>query len=340
VTSPIDDLLTIRDYLRYAASQFAASEIFFGHGTDNVWDEAVHLVMRSLHLPLENNTQFLDARLTRDERVLILERVGRRINERVPLAYLLGEAWFMGMPFHIDERVLVPRSPIGELIENGFQPWLGDKPLGEAWFMGMPFHIDERVLVPRSPIGELIENGFQPWLGDKPVERILDLCTGSGCIGIGAASVFEDARVDLSDISPEALAVAESNIELHELRDRVRTVQSDVFENIIGRYDIIVSNPPYVDAEDLSDMPREFHHEPALGLAAGNDGLDIAHRIIAGAAEHLSPKGLLVVEVGNSWVALDEAYPDLPMTWLEFSNGGDGVFAISEQDLRQWQSRH
>ncbi|KKL09817.1 hypothetical protein LCGC14_2562080, partial [marine sediment metagenome] len=138
MTSPIDDLLTIRDYLRYAASQFAASEIFFGHGTDNVWDEAVHLVMRSLHLPLENNTQFLDARLTREERVLILERVGRRINERVPLAYLLGEAWFMGMPFHIDERVLVPRSPIGELIENG----------------------------------------FQPWLGDKPVERILDLCTG------------------------------------------------------------------------------------------------------------------------------------------------------------------
>ena len=300
MTSPIDDLLTIRDYLRYAASQFAASEIFFGHGTDNVWDEAVHLVMRSLHLPLENNTQFLDARLTREERELILERVGRRINERVPLAYLLGEAWFMGMPFHIDERVLVPRSPIGELIENG----------------------------------------FQPWLGDKPVERILDLCTGSGCIGIGAASVFEDARVDLSDISPEALAVAESNIELHELRDRVRTVQSDVFENIIGRYDIIVSNPPYVDAEDLSDMPREFHHEPALGLAAGNDGLDIAHRIIAGAAEHLSPKGLLVVEVGNSWVALDEAYPDLPMTWLEFSNGGDGVFAITEQDLRQWQNRH
>lgn len=299
MTSPIDDLLTIRDYLRYAASQFAASEIFFGHGTDNVWDEAVHLVMRSLHLPLENNTQFLDARLTREERELILERVGRRINERVPLAYLLGEAWFMGMPFHIDERVLVPRSPIGELIENGFQPWLGDKPVG----------------------------------------RILDLCTGSGCIGIAAASVFEEARVDLSDISPEALAVAESNIELHELRDRVRTVQSDVFENITGRYDIIVSNPPYVDAEDLSDMPREFHHEPALGLAAGNDGLDIAHRLIAGATEHLSPKGLLVVEVGNSRVALDEAYPDLPMTWLEFSNGGDGVFAITEQDLRQWQSR-
>jgi ribosomal protein L3 glutamine methyltransferase len=205
--------------------------------------------------------------------------------------------------------------------------------------MGMPFNVDERVLVPRSPIGELIENGFQPWLGDKPVERILDLCTGSGCIGIGTASVFENAAVDLSDISPEALAVAESNIDLHELHGRVRTVESDVFANITGQYDIIVSNPPYVDAEDIGDMPDEFHHEPVLGLAAGDDGLDIAHRIIAGAAEHLTPGGLLVVEVGNSWVALDEAYPELPFTWLEFNNGGDGVFAVTEQDLRQWQSK-
>ncbi|MBK1849756.1 50S ribosomal protein L3 N(5)-glutamine methyltransferase [Marinobacter sp. 1-4A] len=297
MTSPIDDLQTVRDYLRYASSQFAASPVFFGHGTDNVWDEAVQLVMRSLHLPLENNTLFLDARLTREERLLILERLRRRIDERVPLAYLLGEAWFMGMPFNVDERVLVPRSPIGELIENG----------------------------------------FQPWLGDKPVERVLDLCTGSGCIGIGVASVFENATVDLSDISPDALAVAESNIDLHELHGRVRTVESDVFANITDQYDIIVSNPPYVDAEDMGDMPDEFHHEPVLGLAAGDDGLDIAHRIIAGAAEHLTPGGLLVVEVGNSWVALDEAYPELPFTWLEFSHGGDGVFAITEQDLRQWQ---
>ncbi|WP_417521328.1 50S ribosomal protein L3 N(5)-glutamine methyltransferase [Marinobacter sp.] len=297
MTSPIDDLQTVRDYLRYASSQFAASPVFFGHGTDNVWDEAVQLVMRSLHLPLENNTLFLDARLTREERLLILERLRRRIDERVPLAYLLGEAWFMGMPFNVDERVLVPRSPIGELIENG----------------------------------------FQPWLGDKPVERVLDLCTGSGCIGIGVASVFENATVDLSDISPDALAVAESNIDLHELHGRVRTVESDVFANITDQYDIIVSNPPYVDAEDMGDMPDEFHHEPVLGLAAGDDGLDIAHRIIAGAAEHLTPGGLLVVEVGNSWVALDEAYPELPFTWLEFSHGGDGVFAITEQDLRHWQ---
>lgn len=296
MTSPIDDLHSVRDYLRYASSRFAASPLFFGHGTDNVWDEAVQLVMRSLHLPLENNTVFLDARLTWEERNTILERIDRRVNERVPLAYLLGEAWFMGMPFHVDERVLVPRSPIGELIENG----------------------------------------FQPWLGDRAVERILDLCTGSGCIGIGAASVFVDAEVVLSDISADALEVADSNIDLHNLRGRVSTVQSDVFEKVEGRFDVIVSNPPYVDAEDLADMPDEYRHEPELGLAAGQDGLDIAHRIIAEAADHLTPGGLLVVEVGNSWVALDDAYPDLPLTWLEFENGGDGVFVIGEAELRQW----
>ena len=299
MTSPIDDLQTVRDYLRYASTQFAASPLFFGHGTDNVWDEAVHLVMRSLNLPLENNTLFLDARLTRDERAMILDRIERRVNERVPLAYLLGEAWFMGMPFHVDERVLVPRSPIGELLENGLQPWLGD-----------------------------IE-----------VNRLLDLCTGSGCIGIGAAMVFEDAEVDLSDISGDALAVAESNIDLHDVRNRVRTVRSDVFENITGRYDVILSNPPYVDAEDLADMPDEYHHEPELGLAAGTDGLDIAHRILAKAADHLTEDGLLIVEVGNSWVALDQAYPDLPFTWLEFENGGDGVFLLRAEDLRAWQAR-
>ncbi|SFM68101.1 50S ribosomal protein L3 N(5)-glutamine methyltransferase [Marinobacter pelagius] len=299
MTSPIDDLQTVRDYLRYASTQFAASPLFFGHGTDNVWDEAVQLVMRSLNLPLENNTLFLDARLTRDERAMILDRIDRRVNDRVPLAYLLGEAWFMGMPFHVDERVLVPRSPIGELLENG----------------------------------------LQPWLGDVEVNRILDLCTGSGCIGIGAAMVFEDAEVDLSDISGDALAVAESNIDLHDVRNRVRTVKSDVFDNITGRYDVILSNPPYVDAEDLADMPDEYRHEPELGLAAGADGLDIAHRILAKAADHLTEDGLLIVEVGNSWVALDQAYPDLPFTWLEFENGGDGVFLLRAEDLRARQAR-
>ena len=299
MASPIDDLHTVRDYLRYASTQFAASGLYYGHGTDNVWDEAVQLVMRSLGLPLENNTLFLDARLVREERQLILDRLNRRITERVPLAYLLGEAWFMGMPFNVDERVLVPRSPLGELLENG----------------------------------------LQPWLGDKPVHRVLDLCTGSGCIGIGAATVFDDALVDLSDISLEALEVAESNIELHELRDRVQCIQSDVFSNIIGQYDVILSNPPYVDAEDLADMPDEYHHEPELGLAAGADGLDIAHKILAKAADHLTQDGILVVEVGNSWVAMDDAYPELPLTWLEFENGGSGVFLITAEALREWQAR-
>jgi len=293
VTSPIDDLHTVRDYLRYVSSRFADSPLYFGHGTDNVWDESVQLVMRSLHLPLENNTLFLDARLTRDERQLIVDRMERRISERVPLAYLLGEAWFMGLPFHVDERVLVPRSPLGELIRNGLQPWLGEHPVG----------------------------------------RVLDLCTGSGCIGIAAATVFEEAEVDLSDVSADALEVAAANIEYHEVGDRVRTVFSDVFEGIEGRYDVILSNPPYVDAEDIADMPAEYGHEPELGLAAGGDGLDIAHRILAGAAKHLNPGGLLIVEVGNSWVALQEAYPDLPFTWLEFDNGGDGVFLLTAEDL-------
>ncbi|EMP55513.1 protein-(glutamine-N5) methyltransferase, ribosomal protein L3-specific [Marinobacter santoriniensis NKSG1] len=299
MTTPIDDLQTVRDYLRFASSRFAASSLFFGHGTDNVWDEAVQLVMRSLHLPLENNTLFLDARLTREERTLIVDRINRRVNERVPLAYLLGEAWFMGMPFNVDERVLVPRSPIGELLENG----------------------------------------LQPWLGDTPVARVLDLCTGSGCIGIGAAMVFEEAEVDLSDISEDALAVAESNIELHGVGDRVRTVKSDVFASVTGKYDVILSNPPYVDAQDLASMPEEYRHEPELGLAAGQDGLDIAHRILAGAADHLTENGLLIVEVGNSWVALDEACPELPFTWLEFENGGDGVFLLRAEDLRQAQGQ-
>ena len=292
MSNPIDDLHTVRDYLRYVSSRFADSPLYFGHGTDNVWDESVQLVMRSLHLPLENNTLFLDARLTREERALILDRMQRRIDDRAPLAYLLGEAWFMGLPFHVDERVLVPRSPLGELIQGGLQPWLGNKPVG----------------------------------------RILDLCTGSGCIGIAAASVFEDAEVDLADISTDALDVAAVNIDYHEVGDRVSTVRSDVFDGLEGRYDVILSNPPYVDADDIADMPAEYG-QPELGLAAGGDGLDIAHRILARAADYLNPGGLLIVEVGNSWVALQEAYPDMPFTWLEFENGGDGVFLLTAEDL-------
>jgi ribosomal protein L3 glutamine methyltransferase len=293
VADPANELQTVRDYLRYVCSRFSESPLFFGHGTDNVWDEAVQLVMRTLHLPLENNTLFLDARLTLAERELILQRLSQRIDQRVPLPYLLGEAWFMGLPFYVDERVLVPRSPLGELLQNRLQPWLGAREPG----------------------------------------RILDLCTGSGCIGIAAAMVFEEALVDLSDLSPEALEVAAVNIDTHGVGDRVSTIRSDVFDTIDGRYDVILSNPPYVDAEDMADMPAEFRHEPELGLSAGDDGLEIAHRILATARGHLNPEGLLIVEVGNSWVALQEAYPDLSFTWLEFENGGDGVFLLTAEDL-------
>ena len=288
-----DELFTVRDWLRYAVSRFQEGGIFFGHGTDNPWDEAVHLVLRSLQLPLENNAVFLDARLTRSERCLLENRIEERVIRRVPTAYLLKEAWFMGMPFVVDERVLVPRSPIAELLE-----------------------------------AEL-----EPWLGQKPVTRVLDLCTGSGCIGIGAAYVFPEAEVDLADISSDALTVAEQNIERHGLKDRVRVRLSDLFSDLEGRYDVILSNPPYVDAANLADMPAEFRHEPVLGLQAGDDGLDLAHRIIAQARAWLTDRGLLVVEVGNSSAALEAAYPELPLTWVEFEHGGEGVFVISAEDL-------
>ena len=293
--SPVDDLLSLRDILRYAVSRFAEAGIFCGHGTDNYWDEAVYLVLRSVHLPLENNAIFLDARLTREERVMLIHRIDRRVGDRVPTAYITGEAWFMGLRFQVDERVLIPRSPLAEILEERLHPWLAP---------------------------------------DRPVQRILDLCTGSGCIGIAAAHVFPEAEVVLADLSPEALAVAEANIHEYGLEDRVRCVQSDLFDRITGPFDLILTNPPYVDAQDLDGMPPEFHWEPRLGLAAGDDGLDIAHRILAEATEFLTPEGLLFAEVGNSWVALDEAYPQAPFTWLNLEEGGHGLFVISAAELR------
>lgn len=288
-----DELFTVRDWLRYTVSRFEEGGIFFGHGTDNAWDEAVHLILRSLSLPLDNSAVFLDARLVRSERELLEERIEKRVSQRIPTAYLLREAWFMGLPFTVDERVLVPRSPIAELLEAELEPWLGQHPVG----------------------------------------RILDLCTGSGCIGIAAAYVFPEAEVDLADVSSDALAVAQENIERHGMEGRVHTCLSDLFDGLEGRYDVILSNPPYVDAADLASMPMEFRHEPVLGLEAGEDGLALAHRIIAQARDRLTENGLLVVEVGNSAPALEAAYPDLPLIWVEFERGGEGVFVINARDL-------
>ncbi|WP_432463047.1 50S ribosomal protein L3 N(5)-glutamine methyltransferase [Agarivorans sp. QJM3NY_33] len=293
IEEAIDDLHTIQDMIRWAVSRFNASGVFYGHGTDNAWDEAVQLVLPSLHLPLDVDPEVRHARLTRQERGLLVELVVKRVQERLPVAYLTNKAWFAGLEFYVDERVLVPRSPFAELIETQFSPWLIESP-----------------------------------------QRILDLCTGSGCIAIGCAYAFAEAEVDAVDISEDALAVAEINIQNHGLEQQVTPILSDGFKALQGlTYDLIVSNPPYVDAEDMGNLPEEFKHEPELGLASGFDGLQLTKQILAEAAAHLNPNGLLIVEIGNSQVHMQQQFPDVPFTWIEFSNGGHGVFIISREQL-------
>lgn len=290
----IDDLHSIRDYIRWALSCFQQTQLFYGHGTDCAWDEAVQLVLNAVHLPHDIDAQILDARLTTHEKKRVITYIQQRVNERKPLPYIIGEAWYMGLAFFVDPRVLIPRSPIAELTE----------------------HL------------------FSPWLRPGPVEQILDLCTGSGCIGIGCAYVFPEAQVDLVDISTDALAVATQNIQRHELSHRVTAYQSDVFNQLSERqYDLIVSNPPYVDAKDFATMPVEYHHEPSLALVSGKDGLDITRRILAQAARFLKEDGLLVVEVGNSEAHLRDAFPSVPFIWAEFAHGGHGVFLLERKTL-------
>ncbi|MBN3054466.1 50S ribosomal protein L3 N(5)-glutamine methyltransferase [Pectobacterium brasiliense] len=293
VDEAVSELHTIQDMLRWAVSRFNAANVYYGHGTDNPWDEAIQLVLPSLYLPLDIPEDMYTSRLITSERQRIVERVIRRVNERIPVAYLTNKAWFCGLEFYIDERVLVPRSPIGELINNYF---------------------DEQL--PKTP------------------NHILDLCTGSGCIAIACAQAFPEAEVDAVDISSEALAVTEQNIQQHGLEYRVTPIRSDLFRDLPAiRYDLIVTNPPYVDEEDMSDLPQEFRFEPELGLAAGNDGLDLVRRILACAPDYLSDDGVLICEVGNSMVHLIDQYPDIPFTWLEFDNGGDGVFMLTQSQL-------
>jgi ribosomal protein L3 glutamine methyltransferase len=293
---PCDELLSIGDFIRWGASEFTAAQLFFGHGTDNAWDEAEQLVLHGVHLTPPLAAEWLGARLTRVERERVMANLMRRIKERIPAAYITGQAWFAGLPFNVDERVLVPRSPIGELIQKQFSPWLTQEPA-----------------------------------------HILDLCTGSGCIGIACAYAFPDAEVQLSDISFDALAVAEENIQQHDLDDRVFAMQSDLFENLAGqKFDLIVSNPPYVDTDDLATMPAEYHAEPEIGLGSGDDGLDFTRRLLREARHYLTEEGVLIVEVGNSWVALADAYPNVPFTWIEFERGGHGVFMLHKNDLDKY----
>jgi len=293
VEEAVNELHTIQDMLRWAVSRFNAANIYYGHGTDNPWDEAVQLVLPSLFLPLDIPEDMRTARLTYSERQRIVERVIRRVNERIPVAYLTNKAWFCGMEFYVDERVLVPRSPIGELIDNRFN-----------------------ALIPHPP------------------RYILDMCTGSGCIAIACGYAFPEAEVDAVDISADVLAVTERNIQAHGVEHQVIPIRSDLFRDVPAiKYDLIVTNPPYVDAEDMSDLPQEFRFEPELGLAAGSDGLKLVRRILACAPDFLSDDGVLICEVGNSMVHLMEQYPDIPFTWLEFDNGGDGVFMLTKQQL-------
>ncbi|EKO3571835.1 MULTISPECIES: 50S ribosomal protein L3 N(5)-glutamine methyltransferase [Vibrio] len=293
VDEAVSELHTLQDMIRWTVSRFNAAQLFYGHGTDNAWDEAVQLILPTLYLPIDVPPHVLNSRLTGSERLRVVERVIKRINERTPIAYLTNKAWFCGLEFFVDERVLVPRSPIGELIQAQFSPWLLDKPT-----------------------------------------RIMDLCTGSGCIAIACAYAFPEAEVDAIDISADALQVAEQNIQDHGLEQQVFPIRSDLFRDLPKeQYDIIVTNPPYVDQEDMNSLPDEFKHEPELGLAAGTDGLKLARRILANAPHYLTDNGILVCEVGNSMIHLVDQYPNIPFTWLEFENGGHGVFLLTKQQL-------
>ncbi|MCG3760092.1 50S ribosomal protein L3 N(5)-glutamine methyltransferase [Vibrio cincinnatiensis] len=293
VDEAVSELYTLQDMIRWTVSCFNAAKLFYGHGTDNAWDEAVQLILPTLYLPIDVPPHVLSSRLTGSERLRVVERVVKRINDRTPVAYLTHKAWFCGLEFFVDERVLVPRSPIGEIIQAEFAPWLVEEPT-----------------------------------------RIMDLCTGSGCIAIACAYAFPDAEVDAIDISTDALQVAEQNIQDHGLEQQVFPIRSDLFRDLPQeQYNIIVTNPPYVDQEDMNSLPEEFKHEPELGLAAGTDGLKLVRRILANAPRYLTEQGILVCEVGNSMVHLMEQYPDIPFTWLEFENGGHGVFLLTREQL-------
>jgi ribosomal protein L3 glutamine methyltransferase len=288
------ELSTIIDFIRWGASRFNAAGLTFGHSYDNAIDEATHLVLHALHMPPDLAPTYGSAKLTAEERVAVLELFRRRISERKPAAYLTGQAWFAGLAFKVDERVLVPRSPIAELIQAG----------------------------------------FDPWLGEREIQRAVDLCTGSGCIAIAMAVYAPHWQVDAVDISDAALELARENARELHVAQRVRIVKSDLFESLKGQhYDLIVSNPPYVPDADVDALPAEYAHEPSLGLKAGHDGLDLALRILAQAPEFLTEQGLLIVEVGDSEAALVQLLPQVPFAWVEFKVGQMGVFVLEREDL-------
>lgn len=290
--------MNIRTYIDQVIEKFSQSGLCYGHGTDNAIDEAVYLVYATLGIDFSEDYRSLERTLQASELKQLNDRVEKRVRLRVPVAYLVGEAWFCGRPFNCDQRALIPRSPIGELIDNSFQPLLKAKP-----------------------------------------NRILDMCTGGGCIGISCALQFPEAEVDLTDISPACLDLAASNIGRHGTYHRVRTIESDLFDNIQGVYDLIVANPPYVSTAEVDSLAPEFQHEPRLGLESAEAGLDIPLTILRQAEEYLSANGVLVMEVGYSASALQERLADVPLLWLEFEHGGDGVMGITSRELRQYREK-
>jgi ribosomal protein L3 glutamine methyltransferase len=286
---------TARELIHCGEAQLAATDLFYGHGTEEPLDESIFLVFSAVGLEYHCPDEWLDRPLTGEQIERARQFIQTRIETRKPAAYITGEAWFAGLRFTVDERVLVPRSPFAELIESG----------------------------------------FSPWVREEEVHRILDIGTGSGCIAIACALAFPEARVDAVDVSPGALEVARRNVERHGVGDRLTLVQSDLFENLGGRrYDLIVSNPPYVPTADVAGLPDEYLHEPSLGLAGGEDGLDIVRLLLAQAADHLTEHGVLVVEVGDRADVLAEQYPHVPFVWLEFERGGDGVFLLEAENVR------
>ena len=285
---------TPRQLIDRVEQRFAASDLFFGHGAVNALDEAAYLVLAALELPFDVSPDKLKVKITETEQQRIKRLVDERINSRKPTAYLLNKAWFAGLPFFVDERVLIPRSPIAELVRDR----------------------------------------FSPWINPAQVTRILDLGTGSGCIAVACALAFPDAAIDATDISWDALEVARLNCERHRLARRVNLIQSDLFSALGDRqYDIIVSNPPYVSDEEMSALPAEYRHEPSLALAAGVTCLDVVERILLDAHRHIMPHGILVVEVGNGRAALEAKYPRTPFIWPDLEHGGEGVFILSSEDL-------
>lgn len=295
MTAPVHELETLRDWLRYAVTRFGEAELHFGHGTTNAYDEAAYLLLYALHLPHDRLEPFLDARLTQAERQQVAHLFARRIDERVPAAYITREAFLGPLRFYVDERVLIPRSFIAELLPERLAPLIGDA---------------------------------------GNVREALDLCTGSGCLAILLAHTYPDADIDAVDISSDALAVAQRNVSDYGLADRINLIRSDLFGNLPEKnYDLVISNPPYVTSHAMTELPPEYRHEPSLGLAGGDDGMDALREIIKEAPRFLGPRGLLVVEVGHNRAAAEAAFPRLPFLWLETASSSDSVFALRREEL-------